>query len=107
MKDWRDRIKKVVLLGNGFSHEKVWIDGDNITEGILISFVEQVEKEAKIEILKYLLLKDFNHQCTDNGMYILAMFDIYNQKRLLNRLTDKTRQEIIDRLDVDYLIYLT
>lgn len=34
----------------------------------------------------------------DNGMYIIAMFDLDNQRKMSNMLTDNTKYEIFQRL---------
>lgn len=41
----------------------------------------------------------------DNFMYIVAMFDVFNQKKLLDMVTDETRKSIQDRLPKDYMNY--
>lgn len=42
---------------------------------------------------------------SDNFMYIVAMFDIENQEKLLNMVKPETKKEIVNRLPDDYVNY--
>lgn len=42
----------------------------------------------------------------DNFMYMFAMFDVINQRKLINNLSDKAKNALIKRLPLTYKIYL-
>ena len=42
-------------------------------------------------------IKDIKNIC-DNFIYMVAMFDIQNQQKLANKLSDETRKAVRDRL---------